>query len=125
MAHGLNETQAETVITSHELLPKFKNILDNTPHVKKIIYFENPIKRTELCGYRPDVKMISFWEVVKLGKKTSNNNDSETNTDPVPPTPDSTCILMYTSGLKNISLLLDRKYFLRIHGNSQGSDDHT
>lgn len=98
VAHGLNETEAETVITSHELLPKFKNILSNTPHVKKIVYFENPIKRTDVSGYRDDVKMVSFWDLVKLGKKTSNNNDSEINTDPIPPTPDSTCILMYTSG---------------------------
>ena len=50
IAHGLNETEVETVITSHELLPKFRRILKNTPHVKKIIYFENPIKKTNVTG---------------------------------------------------------------------------
>ena len=50
IAHGLNETEVETVITSHELLPKFRNILKLTPHVKKIIYFENPILKTDVSG---------------------------------------------------------------------------
>jgi len=98
IAHGLNETQVETVITSHELLPKFRNILKTTPHVKKIIYFENPITKTDVSGYRDDVKLISFWDTVSLGKKNSNNNDGEVNTDPVPPTPETPCIIMYTSG---------------------------
>ena len=48
--HGINETQAETVITSHELLPKFKKILPSTPSVKNIVYFENPIKKTPTAG---------------------------------------------------------------------------
>ena len=48
--HGINETQAETVITSHELLPKFKKILLSTPSVKNIVYFENPIKKTPTTG---------------------------------------------------------------------------
>ena len=48
--HGINETQAETVITSHELLPKFKKILPSTPSVKNIVYFENPIKKTPTDG---------------------------------------------------------------------------
>ena len=48
--HGLTETEVETVITSHELLPRFRSILKQTPHVKRIIYFENPIKRADLTG---------------------------------------------------------------------------
>ena len=48
--HGLTETEVETVITSHELLPRFRSILKQTPHVKRVIYFENPIKRADLTG---------------------------------------------------------------------------
>ena len=45
--HGLQETQAEVVITSHELLPKFREILAaNKDNVKTIVYMENPIKRS-------------------------------------------------------------------------------
>ena len=50
IAHGLNETEVDTVITSHELLPKFKRILDKTPTVKNIIFFENPLKKTMTEG---------------------------------------------------------------------------
>ena len=50
IAHGLNETEVETVITSHELLPKFKKILKSTPKVKNIVFFENPIKKTAMTG---------------------------------------------------------------------------
>lgn len=97
--HGLKETQVETVVTSHELLPKFKNILrSQEDSVKTIIYFENPIKRTNISGYRDDVRLISFWDVVSLGKKTSNNNLLDVDAEPVAPTPDSPAIIMYTSG---------------------------
>ena len=41
------------MITSHELLPKFKRILkDKEDKVKTIVYLENPIKRTDVSGYR-------------------------------------------------------------------------
>merc|ERR1712002_178057 len=36
--------------------------------------------------------------MVAMGKKNVNNNNGETNTDPVPPTADSPCIIMHTSG---------------------------
>ena len=101
VAHGLNETEADTVFTSHELLPKFKNILNFTPHVKKIVYFENSLRKTDVEGYRADVKLVSFWDIVALGKKNSANNNIDMCTEPIPPTPDSTCIIMYTSGKRD------------------------
>merc|ERR1719341_2410632 len=62
--HGLSETQAEVVITSHELLPKFRSILaKKKDNVKTIVYMENPIKRTDVTGFRDDVRLISFWDV--------------------------------------------------------------
>jgi long-chain acyl-CoA synthetase len=96
--HGLNETEVETVITSHDLLPKFKNILKETPNIKQIIYFDNPIKRTDTSGFRSDVRIINFWEVVMFGKKAMNNNSAHADVEPVLPGPDSPCIIMYTSG---------------------------
>ena len=54
VVHGLNETKVDTIITSHELLPKFKQILKDTPYVKKIIYFENQIKETDTTGDKGD-----------------------------------------------------------------------
>lgn len=96
--HGICETEVSTVITSHELLPKFKTILHNTPTVKQIIYMDNPIKRTDTRGFRDDVRLMSFWDVISLGKKTTNNNMADVEAEPVPPTPSSPAIIMYTSG---------------------------
>jgi len=44
------------------------------------------------------VKLITFWDIVSLGKKNGNNNNDDLTTDPAPPTPESPCIIMYTSG---------------------------
>ena len=44
-------------------------------------------------------RIINFWEVVTLGKKTTNNNDIAADVNPVSPSPDSPCIIMYTSGI--------------------------
>ncbi|XP_023342990.1 long-chain-fatty-acid--CoA ligase 4 [Eurytemora carolleeae] len=98
--HGLNETEAQLLYlcNEYELLPKFKNILKETPNIKQIVYFDNPIKRTDTAGFRPDVRIVNFWEVVTMGKKSTNNNIIDVDVEPVLPTPDSPCIIMYTSG---------------------------
>ena len=31
---------------------------------------ENPIKKTDATGFRDDVRLISYWDVISLGKKT-------------------------------------------------------
>jgi long-chain acyl-CoA synthetase len=40
VVHGVLQTEVSLIITSHELLPKFRAILKSTPAVKNIIYFE-------------------------------------------------------------------------------------
>lgn len=72
IAHGINETEVNTVITSLELLPKFKKILDKTPLVKTLIYMEdqlNTLENTE--GYKEGVEIIKFSEVLKKGETSS------------------------------------------------------
>lgn len=98
--HSLEETEVEVLVTSHELLPKFRSILKSkTDRIRTIIYFENPIQRTDTSGYRSDVRLISFWDVVSKGKRTaSNNNLPEVEREPVPPSPSTPAIIMYTSG---------------------------
>ena len=99
MRHGLVETEAETVITSSELLGKFVRILsDSEDKVRTIIYFDNPAKRTRTEGFRSNVRLISYWDVISLGKKTANNNMDDVNAEPSPPTPNTPAIIMYTSG---------------------------
>jgi long-chain acyl-CoA synthetase len=52
IAHGINETEVDTVITSHDLLPKFKRLLDLVSNVKTIIYMEDQLKSTDTTGYQ-------------------------------------------------------------------------
>ena len=39
LIHGINETQVTCIVTSHDLLPKFKNILPCTPLVTMLVIF--------------------------------------------------------------------------------------
>jgi long-chain acyl-CoA synthetase len=67
IAHGINETEVSLVITSHDLLPKFRNILTHTPKVKKLVYMEDQLAKTDVSGFKEGVDIIPFSEVVKNG----------------------------------------------------------
>jgi long-chain acyl-CoA synthetase len=67
IAHGINETEVSLVITSHVLLPKFRNILTYTPKVKKLVYMEDQLAKTDVSGFKEGVDIIPFSEVVKNG----------------------------------------------------------
>lgn len=87
--HGVNETEVSFLITSHELLPKLKNLLKVIPKVKTIVYFEDQLHKTDTTGFG-DVRIIPFSQVLKLGM--------DSKADQVPPSPNDTAIIMYTSG---------------------------
>ena len=67
--HGLNETGVSLVVTSHELLPKFKRILASTPTVKNIVYMENPIKTTSTEGRIYPLVLLLFITCVKATRR--------------------------------------------------------
>ncbi|XP_058060499.1 fatty acid CoA ligase Acsl3 isoform X1 [Anopheles bellator] len=90
VAHGINETEVTTVITSHELLPKFKTVLSVTPNVKKIIFMEDQLHPTETTGFKEGVEIIPFSKVIEKGSTSKIPGSS--------PTADDTAIIMYTSG---------------------------
>lgn len=90
IAHGINETEVDMVITSHELLPKFKTVLGITPNVKKIIFMEDQLHKTDVTGFKEGVQIIPFSTVIEKGEKSKMDGCS--------PTPDDTAIIMYTSG---------------------------
>ena len=48
---GVCQTEVTHVITTHELLPKFKNVLHNTPNVKVVIFLEDQVHTTDRTGY--------------------------------------------------------------------------
>ncbi|KAL4704640.1 hypothetical protein ACJJTC_013424, partial [Scirpophaga incertulas] len=90
IAHGINETEVTTVITSHELLPKFKKILAKTPRVTTIVYMEDQLHKTNTDGYKDGIRIIAYKEVLKMGDNLK--------IELAPPSPGDTAIVMYTSG---------------------------
>ncbi|XP_071541839.1 long-chain-fatty-acid--CoA ligase 4 isoform X1 [Panulirus ornatus] len=88
--HGINETEVRHVITSHELLPKFRIILSKCPNVTHVTYFCDQLKPTDLIGYKEGIIFNSFEEIIRKGERSDFSD--------VPPTADDTAIIMYTSG---------------------------
>lgn len=120
IAHGINETEVDTVITSFELLPKFKRILQKVPEVKNIVFIEDQLQEADVTGFKvrrlkfvrsyffleypytvraililidvlqEGVRILPFQEVVKVG--------STSTATLTPPSSEDTAIIMYTSG---------------------------
>lgn len=67
IAHGINETEVSTVITTHDLLPKFKKILAKTPKVDTIICMEDQLKEIDRDGYKEGIRIVGYKEVVQKG----------------------------------------------------------
>lgn len=88
---GINETETSIVITSHELLPKFKSLLSKLPKVNTLIYMEDQLHKTEVDGFKEGVRVLPFNQVIRMG---SNNNAIVTQA----PTDEDIAIIMYTSG---------------------------
>ncbi|XP_055694254.1 long-chain-fatty-acid--CoA ligase 4 isoform X2 [Lutzomyia longipalpis] len=88
--HGIKETEVSIVITSHDLLPKFKTLLPYLPKVKTIVYMEDQLHKTDVVGFKEGVNIISFSEVLQKGTNSKYEG--------VPPEADDTAIIMYTSG---------------------------
>ena len=48
---GVVQTEVTHVITTHELLPKFKSVLPKAPNVKCMIFLEDQVHTTDRSGY--------------------------------------------------------------------------
>ena len=90
IVHAINQTEVEIVITTHELLPKFKTILSKTPKVACIIFMEDQIHETDRSGYKAGVEIVSCKEVIEAGQHS--------HLHPTLPEPSDPAIIMYTSG---------------------------
>ena len=90
IVHAINQTEVKIVITTHELMPKFKQILAKTPKVACIIFMEDQINETDRTNYKTGVEIIGYKEVIEKGKVSQFH--------PNLPEPSDPAIIMYTSG---------------------------
>lgn len=72
VVHGINETEVEYLITSFDLLPKFKKILPKTPTVKQLIYMEDPLKKGDTKGFVDSVSIHTYCDIITLGAKSGH-----------------------------------------------------
>lgn len=108
LTHSLVQTESAAIFTDNELLAKLINPLKKAQNVKFIIHseiidendkradgklFKNASDSIEkIKQSRPDIKFISYDEVIALGKKFNDEINF------CPPKPDDLACIMYTSG---------------------------
>lgn len=69
ITHGVNETEVNAIITSHDCIPKLRKILKTIPKVKTIVYFEDQLHKTDTSGFG-SVQIIPFSQVLSKGSES-------------------------------------------------------
>ena len=91
ICHGFNETEVSMVVTSSSLLPKFRNILPQCPHIRHLIVIKDQNDNVAFDDFDIPVTTIhSFHDIISLGQSHSCPSAS--------PEPEDLAIIMYTSG---------------------------
>jgi len=88
--HGINQTEVQIILTTTDLLPKFKEILHRTPLVRCLVVIEDQLHDFSTEGFKSGVNIVAFKDVIKMGEKSAFTATNPRPTDPA--------IIMYTSG---------------------------
>uniref|UniRef100_A0A2P2I9Z4 long-chain-fatty-acid--CoA ligase n=1 Tax=Hirondellea gigas TaxID=1518452 RepID=A0A2P2I9Z4_9CRUS len=90
--HGIRETEVDTIVTSHDLLPRTLKMLPKCEKVRNVVVFGDQLNGIGDVQSAPEsVKVLSYGELKKLG-------ESQDTKDIKSPEPDDVAIIMYTSG---------------------------
>ncbi|KAJ3070184.1 long-chain fatty acid-CoA ligase, partial [Podochytrium sp. JEL0797] len=92
LAHSLNECEVTTIFTNAELLPMILKIASKVKTLKNVLHNGtlDPEMAKKLKDLNAGLKLVSLVELQALGKANP--------VEPVAPTPDDLCCIMYTSG---------------------------
>lgn len=94
LKHSMVATGAKLIFLDPHLLPTLLSVLDDAKEIRTVVWNnQHEVKQEDvdrLKAAHPNIRVMSFEELRKLGE--------ENMVDPVPPTPDTLCCIMYTSG---------------------------
>ncbi|OTB03341.1 hypothetical protein M426DRAFT_321912 [Hypoxylon sp. CI-4A] len=94
LRHSMVATGAKAIFLDPHLLPTLGNVLKDATEVRYVIWNnQNQVRQEHINNLKsayPHITVVSFKELEKIGK--------ENPFDPVPPTPEDLCCIMYTSG---------------------------
>ena len=94
LKHSMKQTRAKASYTDPALFNTLSKALEEAKDIEVVVYNSDAnVKEEDLNKFKeahPDIKVVSFEEVRKLGE--------ENPVDPVPPKPEDLCCIMYTSG---------------------------
>ncbi|RYP90380.1 hypothetical protein DL770_003527 [Monosporascus sp. CRB-9-2] len=94
LRHSMVATGAKAIFLDPHLLPTLSNVLKDATEIRYVIWNnQNQVKQEHINNLKstyPHITVLSFKELEKLGRDDPS--------DPVPPTPEDLCCIMYTSG---------------------------
>lgn len=94
LRHSMVATGAKAIFLDPHLLPTLGNVLKDATEVRYVVWNnQNQVRQEHINNLKsayPHITVVSFKELEKLGR--------ENPYDPVPPTPEDLCCIMYTSG---------------------------
>ncbi|RMJ24439.1 long-chain-fatty-acid--CoA ligase [Aspergillus sp. HF37] len=94
LKHSIVQTSSRAVFLDPVLIPSLASILNDAKSIQYVIYnTDQEVNKEDLDKLQADfpyLTILSIEELRKLGE--------ENPVDPVPPTPESLCCIMYTSG---------------------------
>lgn len=94
LRHSMVATKAKAIFLDPHLLPILTNVLKDATEIRHVIWNDqNQVKQEHVDKLKaafPNITVQSFEDLIKLG--------GENPVDPVPPTPEDLCCIMYTSG---------------------------
>ena len=91
LLHSMNETEAEAIFTSAELLPTVAKVAPNCPTLKHIIYHGEAKPKALTDAQAGNVQNVLSLEQLEEKGRTQP-------IEPRKPEPEDLCCIMYTSG---------------------------